>query len=69
MKKKKKKSRTREIPTLSTDADSSTDYKVINIFHFLNPYLRVIFFGKNLNCHNSLTVRAFVKGRGLAGTV
>ena len=35
------KSRIWETPTLSTHADSSTDYKVINIFHFLNPYFKV----------------------------
>ena len=45
--------RIRETKHLSTDADSSTDHEVINNFHFLYPYLRVIIFFQTLKCHIS----------------
>ena len=41
---REKKSHIRETKNLSTDADSSTDYKVIHNSYFLHPYLRVIIF-------------------------
>ena len=41
---KTQKSRIRETKNLLTDADSSTNHKVIHNFHLLYPYLRVIIF-------------------------
>ena len=37
----RKKSHIRETKNLSTDADSSTDHKVIHNFHLLYPYLKL----------------------------
>ena len=48
-----RKSRIWETTTLSTDADSSTDHKVIHNFHFLYSYLRVIIFFETLKFHIS----------------